>query len=85
MAKQSLTHFLGFLVLLLGYMLYEQTQERKKLYETSVKADVAIKELTLAIESQKNYIKQLETYYSLMYNKYYQESPIQQNKSPIFK
>ena len=78
MAKKSLTHFLGFLVLLLGYMLYEQTQERKKLYELSVDADFVIKDLTQAIESQKIYIKQLETSYNIIYNKYYYEqSPLQ--------
>ena len=37
-------------------MLYEQTQERKKLYELSVDADFVIKDLTQAIESQKKYI-----------------------------
>ena len=47
--------FLRFPSLLLGYMLYEQTQERKKLYELSVDADFVIKDLTQAIESQKIY------------------------------
>jgi len=82
-AKKSLSHFLGFLVLLLGYMLYEQIDERRKLYETCIKGDQAIVDLQRAVESQKKYIKQLETSYSLLYNKLY--NTLEENKgSPIF-
>ncbi len=79
MAEKSLSHFLGFLVILLGYMLYEQSQERKKLYELSIDADLAIRDLTIAVDSQKKYIKQLETSYYFLYNSY--NNPIQQKKS----
>ena len=79
MAEKSLSHFLGFLVLLLGYMLFEQNQEKSKLYKISIDSDLVIMDLTNAIEAQKKYIKQLETSYSLFYNNYY--NPVEQKNN----
>lgn len=76
MQNESLVHFLIFLVILLSYFLYKESEENTRFYELLVKAEETIDVQSEAIASQKKAIKQLETAYYLLYNKYnMQHSP----------
>jgi len=68
--NESLVHFLIFLVILLSYFLYKESEENSKFYKLLVKAEETIDIQSEAIASQKKAIKQLETAYYLLYNKY---------------
>jgi len=68
--NESLVHFLIFLVILLSYFLYQESEENARFYELLVKSEETIDIQSEAIASQKKAIKQLETAYYLLYNKY---------------
>ena len=69
MLNQNLIHFLFFLVILLSYFLYEESEENQRLYQIAVDSEQSIEDLKKAIQAQQNYTKQLEIYYYDLYNK----------------
>ena len=71
MADRSLTYFLFFLVVWLGYCFYEQDQEGERLFKIAKDQQETIIKQNQAIEAQKTYIKLLEIG---LQNSYYLES-----------
>ena len=66
MADRSLTHFLYFIIVLLGVYLYQQTQEINKLNTLLLQQNEFIQE-------QKKYINLLEKSFL---NNYYKQNPL---------
>ena len=77
MADRSLTYFLFFIIIYLGYSLYEQDQEAERLFKIAKDQQQAIVEQGEAIQIQKFYIKLLESRTFEDYNN--KRSPIYNN------
>ena len=61
MADRSLLYFLSFLIIYLGYCLYEESSESDRLFNIAKDQQQAIIEQGEAIQAQKFYIKLLES------------------------
>ena len=78
MTDRTLTYFLFFLIIYLGYTLYEKDQEAEHLFKIAKDQQDAIIKQTQAIEAQKVYIKLLEI--GLQSDYYLERSP----NSPLY-
>lgn len=74
MADNSLIHFLGFLIILLLYCLYDRHQEAERIFKIAENQQTVISQQKEAIDSQSFYIKLLESRVYEPYNK--DRSPI---------
>ena len=76
---RNISHFLSFLLILVLYFLYKESQENIRIYNICVEQEAVIQEQKAAMYNQSSYIKTLEYYYSYYYNNE-TNSPINQQK-----